>query len=79
MRQRQYEEAERALLQALREAKRGFGEEDEHVGAAYCNLAEVYRLMGRHEEALGHYEEVLFTLNVGLFCDILNFFTLTHV
>ena len=39
------------LRRALAEAKAGFGEDDPHVAAARNNLAELYRLQRRFDEA----------------------------
>jgi len=46
MRARQYQEARATLEQALPRLVRHYGEKDPHVGAAYSNLADVYRGLG---------------------------------
>lgn len=50
--------AERYLVRALDEARKGFGAEDGHVAAACNNLAELYRNMGNLEKAEPLYKEV---------------------
>lgn len=50
--------AERYMKRALEEAKRGFGEQDGHVAAAYNNLAEIYRNMKQFDKAEPLYLEV---------------------
>ena len=52
-------EAERFLKQALEDAKLGFGTDDPHMASACQNLAELYRLMHRYDEAFPLYEESL--------------------
>lgn len=50
--------AERYMKRALEEAKKGFGETDGHVAAAYNNLAEVYRNSKQYDKAEPLYLEV---------------------
>lgn len=52
------EAAERYMRRALEEAKKGFGEDDGHVAAAYNNLAEVFRNSRQFEKAEPLYLEV---------------------
>ncbi|KAK9846315.1 hypothetical protein WJX81_001401 [Elliptochloris bilobata] len=58
-RQKKFAAAERLLLAALDMARRGWGDEDEHVGAAQSNLAELYRVMGRADEAEALYHKAI--------------------
>lgn len=51
-------EAEKRFLEALEEAKLGFGPGDAHVASCLNNLAEFYRNTGRYGEAEGRYKEV---------------------
>ena len=51
------DEAGRYLRRALAEAKAGFGEDDPHVAAARNNLAELYRLQRRWDEAEALYTQ----------------------
>ena len=46
------------MRRALEEAKKGFGEGDGHVAAAYNNLAEVYRNSREFDKAEPLYLEV---------------------
>ena len=52
-----HEEAGVYLRRALVEAKAGFGDRDPHVAAARNNLAELYRLQKRWDEAEGLYAD----------------------
>lgn len=52
--------AERFMKRALEEAKKGFGEEDGHVAAAYTNLAEIYKNLKQYDKAESLYLEVSF-------------------
>lgn len=56
--QKKHEDAEKWYKQALVEAKKGFGEEDPHVGAACNNMAEHYRLTKQWQLARPMYDEV---------------------
>ena len=47
----EHEEAGKYLRRALKEAVAGFGKDDPHVAAALNNLAELYRLQRRWDEA----------------------------
>ena len=47
----EHEEAGKYLRRALKEAVAGFGKDDPHVAAARNNLAELYRLQRRWDEA----------------------------
>ncbi len=51
-------EAEKRFLEALEEAKLGFGPGDAHVASCLNNLAEFYRNTGRYEEAEARYKQV---------------------
>ncbi len=53
----EHEEAGKYLRRALKEAQEGFGEDDPHVAAARNNLAELYRLQRRWDEAERLYED----------------------
>ena len=59
------DEAESFLSRAVDEARRGFGEGDGHVAAAYQNLAELLRLRGDLERAEGFYLQALRILEAG--------------
>ena len=59
------DEAEGFLSRAVDEARRGFGEGDGHVAAAYQNLAELLRLRGDLERAEGFYLQALRILEAG--------------
>lgn len=50
--------AEKFMLHALKEAKKGFGERDAHVAAALQNVAEIYRNQLQLSKAEPYYEEV---------------------
>ena len=56
--QKKHEDAEKYYKQALAEAKKGFGEQDPHVGAACNNMAEHYRLTKQWQLARPMYDEV---------------------
>ncbi|KAK9843048.1 hypothetical protein WJX74_006173 [Apatococcus lobatus] len=58
-REKKHDDAERYYKQALAEAKKGFGEEDPHVGAACNNMAEHYRLTKQWQLARPMYDEAL--------------------
>ena len=47
---------------ALAEAREGFGPDDPHVAAAAQNLAELYRVQKKYEQARPLYEQVSFFL-----------------
>lgn len=51
-------EAERRFLEALEEAKLGFGEEDAHIASCKNNLAEFYRHTGKYDKAEELYLQV---------------------
>ena len=53
----EHEEAGKYLRRALKEAQEGFGKDDPHVAAARNNLAELYRLQKRWDEAERLYED----------------------
>ena len=53
----EHEEAGKYLRRALKEAQEGFGKDDPHVAAARNNLAELYRLQRRWDEAERLYED----------------------
>ena len=52
------------MKRALEEAKKGFGEDDGHVAAAYNNLAEVYRNSRQFDKAEPLYLEVISLLTI---------------
>lgn len=54
-----YKRAEGYLQRALAEAQQGFGPADPHVAAACQNLAELYRLQLKFDQAGPLYEKVL--------------------
>ncbi|KAL6001334.1 hypothetical protein ACLOJK_007068 [Asimina triloba] len=53
------DEAEKYLLSALQEAKKGFGERDPHVASSCNNLAELYRVRKAFDKAEPLYLEAL--------------------
>ena len=53
----EHEEAGKYLRRALKEAQEGLGGDDPHVAAARNNLAELYRLQRRWDEAERLYED----------------------
>jgi tetratricopeptide (TPR) repeat protein len=59
VRQGREPEAEAYLKQALEAARRGFGPRDPHVASACQNLAELYRLLKRYEDAGPLYDAAL--------------------
>ena len=51
-------EAEKCLAEALQAAIRGFGIDAPHVGMSANNIAEVYRVTGKLEQAKELYAQV---------------------
>ena len=59
VRARHYQEGKQALERALPHLKQHFGEQDPHIGAVLCNLADVYRILGEYERAVERAQSAL--------------------
>ena len=59
VRARHYREGKQALERALPHLKQYFGEQDPHIGAVLCNLADVYRSLGEYERAVASAQSAL--------------------